>query len=96
MNNLQEMNIGIKIYLKDIEHITDDSPLKARATKYQSCVFSQKFSRFRNLIKECESYIILKPNMAAVKNGFNVTGQRRTITLDCKSSVKNVMIFRSS
>ncbi|XP_023759886.1 uncharacterized protein LOC111908289 [Lactuca sativa] len=43
------------------------------ATKYQSCVFSQKFSRFRNLIKECESYIILKPNMAAVKNGFNVT-----------------------
>ncbi|CAH1417941.1 unnamed protein product [Lactuca virosa] len=106
------MNIGSKIYLKDIEHITDDSHLKVRvlkiwnfiknnqvlsiemiimdeeATKYQSRVFSQNFSRFRDLIKEGESYIILKPNMAAVKNGFSVTGQRQTITLDCKSIVK--------
>ncbi|CAH1453115.1 unnamed protein product [Lactuca virosa] len=58
------------------------------ATKYQSRVFSQNFSRFHDLIKEGESYIILKPNMAAVKNGFSVTCQRQTITLDCKSIVK--------
>ncbi|XP_023763260.1 uncharacterized protein LOC111911742 [Lactuca sativa] len=86
------MNIVSKIYLKDIEHITDDSHLKVwvlkiwnfikknqvlsiemiimdeEATKYQSRVFSQNFSRFRDLIKEGESYIILKSNMAAVKN----------------------------
>ncbi|XP_052625005.1 uncharacterized protein LOC122196646 [Lactuca sativa] len=37
-------------------------------TKYQSRVFHQKFSRFRDLLKEGESYIILKPNLAGVKN----------------------------
>ncbi|CAH1428835.1 unnamed protein product [Lactuca virosa] len=70
------MNIGSKIYLKDIEHIADDSHLKLRVlkiwnfiknnqvlsiemiimdeegTKYQSRVFSQNFSRFRDLLKE--------------------------------------------
>nr|KAJ0211848.1 hypothetical protein LSAT_V11C400186540 [Lactuca sativa] len=76
MNNLQEVNIDSKIYLKDIEHITDDSHLKVQvlkiwnfiknnqvlstemiimdeeATKYQSRVFNQNFSRFRDFIKE--------------------------------------------
>nr|KAJ0210260.1 hypothetical protein LSAT_V11C400157200 [Lactuca sativa] len=70
------MNIGNKLYLKDIEHIVDDSHLKLRVlkiwnfiknnhvlsiemivmdaegTKYQSRVFHQKFSRFRDLLKE--------------------------------------------
>nr|KAJ0210666.1 hypothetical protein LSAT_V11C400208460 [Lactuca sativa] len=81
MNNLHEMNIVSKIYLKDIEHITDDSHLKVwvlkiwnfikknqvlsiemiimdeEATKYQSRVFSQNFSRFRDLIKEVNGLV---------------------------------------
>ncbi|CAI9297690.1 unnamed protein product [Lactuca saligna] len=106
------MNIGNKLYLKDIEVIADDSHLKLRVlkiwnfiknnqvlaiemivmdeegTKYQSRVFNQNFSKFRDLLKEGESYIILKPNMAAVKNGFSVTGHKQTLTLDWKSIVK--------
>ncbi|CAH1435945.1 unnamed protein product [Lactuca virosa] len=58
------MNIGNKLYLKDIEDIADDSHLKLRVlkiwnfiknnqgTKYQSPVFNQNFSRFRDLLKE--------------------------------------------
>ncbi|KAL7618352.1 hypothetical protein Lser_V15G01122 [Lactuca serriola] len=57
-------------------------------TKYQYRVFNQNFSKFRDLLKEGESYIILKPNMAAVKNGFSVTGHKQTLTLDWKSIVK--------
>nr|KAJ0192198.1 hypothetical protein LSAT_V11C800411480 [Lactuca sativa] len=73
---LDIMNIGNKLYLKDIEHIADDSHLKLRVlkiwnfiknnhvlsiemivmdeegTKYQSRVFHQNFSRFRDLLKE--------------------------------------------
>nr|KAJ0224412.1 hypothetical protein LSAT_V11C100004850 [Lactuca sativa] len=63
-------------------------------TKYHSRVFNQIFSKFRDLLKEGESYIILKPNMAAVRNGFSVTSQKQTLTLDWKRIVKNVMIFR--
>ncbi|CAI9265393.1 unnamed protein product [Lactuca saligna] len=106
------MNIGNKVYLKDIESLADDSHLKLRVlkiwnfirnnivlsiemivmdeeeTKYQSRVFNQKFSRFGHLLKEDQSYIILKPSMAAVKNGFSVTGQRQTITFDWRTIIK--------
>ncbi|CAI9288057.1 unnamed protein product [Lactuca saligna] len=43
-------------------------------TQYQARVFNQNFSRFRHLLKEDESYIVIKPNMAAVTNGFSYTG----------------------
>ncbi|CAI9275086.1 unnamed protein product [Lactuca saligna] len=42
-------------------------------TQYQARVFNQNFSRFRHLLKEDESYIVIKPNMAAVTNGFSYT-----------------------
>ncbi|XP_052622518.1 uncharacterized protein LOC111893689 [Lactuca sativa] len=44
-------------------------------TQYQARVFNQNFSRFRHLLKEDESYIVIKPNMAAVTNGFSYTEQ---------------------
>ncbi|CAI9285138.1 unnamed protein product [Lactuca saligna] len=42
-------------------------------TQYQARVFNQNFSRFRHLLKEDESYIVIKPNMVAVTNGFSYT-----------------------
>ncbi|CAI9264362.1 unnamed protein product [Lactuca saligna] len=42
-------------------------------TQYQARVFNQNFSRFRHLLKEDESYIVIKLNMAAVTNGFSYT-----------------------
>ncbi|XP_052626961.1 uncharacterized protein LOC111892250 [Lactuca sativa] len=42
-------------------------------TQYQARVFNHNFSRFRHLLKEDESYIVIKPNMAAVTNGFSYT-----------------------
>ncbi|CAI9287022.1 unnamed protein product [Lactuca saligna] len=43
-------------------------------TQYQARVFNHNFSRFRHLLKEDESYIVIKPNMAVVTNGFSYTG----------------------
>nr|KAJ0201011.1 hypothetical protein LSAT_V11C600324260 [Lactuca sativa] len=57
-------------------------------TQYQARVFNQNFSRFRHLLKEDESYIVIKPNMAAVTNGFSYTGHKQTLTLDWKSILK--------
>ncbi|CAH1452512.1 unnamed protein product [Lactuca virosa] len=34
-------------------------------TQYHARVFNQNFSRFRHLLKEDESYIVIKPTMAA-------------------------------
>ncbi|KAL7595794.1 hypothetical protein Lser_V15G29785 [Lactuca serriola] len=58
------------------------------STQYQARVFNQNFSRFRHLLKEDESYIVIKPNMAAVTNGFSYTGHKQTLTLDWKSILK--------
>ncbi|CAH1445219.1 unnamed protein product [Lactuca virosa] len=44
-------------------------------TQYHARVFNQNFSRFRHLLKEDESYIVIKPNMAVVTNGFSYTGE---------------------
>ncbi|CAI9296505.1 unnamed protein product [Lactuca saligna] len=57
-------------------------------TQYQARVFNQNFSRFRHLLKEDESYIVIKPNMAAITNGFSYTGHKQTLTLDWKSTLK--------
>ncbi|CAI9293027.1 unnamed protein product [Lactuca saligna] len=57
-------------------------------TQSQARVFNQNFSRFRHLSKEDESYIVIKPNMAAVTNGFSYTGHKQTLTLDWKSILK--------
>ncbi|CAH1451560.1 unnamed protein product [Lactuca virosa] len=57
-------------------------------TQYHARVFNQNFSRFRHLLKEDESYIVIKPNMAAVTNGFSYTGHKQTLTLDWKSILK--------
>ncbi|CAI9286587.1 unnamed protein product [Lactuca saligna] len=57
-------------------------------TQYQARVFNQNFSKFRHLLKEDESYIVIKPNMAAVTNGFSYTGHKQTLTLDWKSILK--------
>ena len=59
-----------------------------QGTQYQARVFNQNFSRFRHLLKEDESYIVIKPNMAAVTNGFSYTGHKQTLTLDWKSILK--------
>nr|KAJ0219459.1 hypothetical protein LSAT_V11C300140920 [Lactuca sativa] len=59
------------------------------STKYHSCVFNQIFSRFHYLLKEGESYIILKPNMTAVKNGFSVIN----LNFGLESIVKKCDIF---
>nr|KAJ0227162.1 hypothetical protein LSAT_V11C100048500 [Lactuca sativa] len=91
------MNIGKKIYLKNIDQIDDNSHIKIRVlkmwnftrnnmvcsiemiimdeegTQYHSRVFNQNFSRFGHLLKENDTYIIIKPNMAAVLNGFSYT-----------------------
>ncbi|XP_052623312.1 uncharacterized protein LOC111879408 [Lactuca sativa] len=93
------MNIGKKIYLKNIDQIDDNSHIKIRVlkmwnftrnnmvcsiemiimdeegTQYHSRVFNQNFSRFGHLLKENDTYIIIKPNMAAVLNGFSYTEQ---------------------
>ncbi|CAH1424228.1 unnamed protein product [Lactuca virosa] len=111
------MNIGNKVYLKEIQQIVDDSHLKVRVlkmwnfiknnmvlaiemivmgeegTKYHSRVFNQNFSRFGDLLKEGQTYIILKINMAAVRNGFSVTGQKKTITLDWKGNEISICWF---
>ncbi|CAI9271686.1 unnamed protein product [Lactuca saligna] len=42
-------------------------------TQYHARVFNQNFSRFRHLLKEDESYIVIKPNIAVVTNGFSYT-----------------------
>nr|KAJ0212122.1 hypothetical protein LSAT_V11C400196810 [Lactuca sativa] len=97
-NCLQEMNKGNKVYLKNIEHIVDDSHIKVRVVKmwnfrknnvvlaiemividvegikYHSRVFNQNFSRFCDLLKGGQTYIIIKPNMAALNNGFSAMG----------------------
>nr|KAJ0221727.1 hypothetical protein LSAT_V11C200062740 [Lactuca sativa] len=57
-------------------------------TQYHSRVFNQNFSRFGHLLKENETYIIIKPNMVAVLNGFSYTGHKQTLTLDWKSILK--------
>nr|KAJ0221295.1 hypothetical protein LSAT_V11C200054020 [Lactuca sativa] len=57
-------------------------------TQYHAHVFNQNFSRFRHLLKEDESYIVIKPNMVAVTNGFSYTGHKQTLTLDWKSILK--------
>ncbi|CAI9266359.1 unnamed protein product [Lactuca saligna] len=57
-------------------------------TQYQARVFNQNFSRFCHLLKEDESYIVIKPNMAAVTNDFSYTGHKQTLTLDWKSILK--------
>ncbi|CAH1447724.1 unnamed protein product [Lactuca virosa] len=62
-------------------------------TKYHSRVFNQNFSRFGHLLKEDETYIILKPNMAAVINGFSYTSHKQTLTLDWKSILKKCEDF---
>ena len=53
-----------------------------QSTKYHYSVFIQYFARFGDLLKEDQTYIILKPNMAIVNNGFNATGHKQTITLN--------------
>nr|KAJ0193167.1 hypothetical protein LSAT_V11C800401800 [Lactuca sativa] len=67
--------------------------MEEEGTKYQSRVFNQKFSRFGHMLKEDQSYIILKPSMAAVKNGLSVSDQRQTITLDWKTIIKRCEDF---
>ncbi|KAL7615143.1 hypothetical protein Lser_V15G06317 [Lactuca serriola] len=57
-------------------------------TQYHARVFNQNFSRFRHLLKEDESYIVIKANMAAVTNGFSYTSHKQTLTLDWKSILK--------
>nr|KAJ0206538.1 hypothetical protein LSAT_V11C500241730 [Lactuca sativa] len=59
-----------------------------KGTQYHARVFNQNFSRFRHLLKEDESYIVIKTNMAAVTNGFSYTGHKQTLTLDWKSILK--------
>nr|KAJ0186060.1 hypothetical protein LSAT_V11C900478180 [Lactuca sativa] len=95
---MQEMNVGNKFYLINIEQIDEDSNIKVQvlkmwnfiknntvlsiemiimdeeSTKYHYSVFIQYFARFGDLLKEDQTYIILKPNMAIVNNGFNATG----------------------
>nr|KAJ0202745.1 hypothetical protein LSAT_V11C500241980 [Lactuca sativa] len=109
---LQKMNIGKKVYLKNIDQIDDNSHIKIRVlkmwnftrnnmvssiemiimdeegTQYHSRVFNQNFSRFDHLLKENDTYIIIKPNMAAVLNDFSYIGHKQTITLDWKSILK--------
>nr|KAJ0210316.1 hypothetical protein LSAT_V11C400181800 [Lactuca sativa] len=109
---IQKMNIGNKVYLKNIDQIDEKSHIKVRVlniwnfvrnnkvdsiemimmdeggTQYHARVFNQNFSRFRHLLKEDESYIVIKPNMAAVTNGFSYTGHKQTLTLDWKSILK--------
>ncbi|XP_052626907.1 replication protein A 70 kDa DNA-binding subunit B-like [Lactuca sativa] len=109
---LMKMNIGNKVYLKNIDQIDEKSHIKVRVlniwnfvrnnkvdsiemimmdeggTQYHARVFNQNFSRFRHLLKEDESYIVIKPNMAAVTNGFSYTGHKQTLTLDWKSILK--------
>nr|KAJ0192424.1 hypothetical protein LSAT_V11C800412140 [Lactuca sativa] len=42
-------------------------------TQYHARVFNQNFSRFRHLLKEYENYIVIKPNMDVVTDGFSYT-----------------------
>ncbi|CAH1452578.1 unnamed protein product [Lactuca virosa] len=62
--------------------------MNEEGTKYHSRVFNHNFSRFDDLLKEDQTYIILKPNMAAVNNGFSATGHKQTTTLNWKSILK--------
>ncbi|KAL7604760.1 hypothetical protein Lser_V15G20471 [Lactuca serriola] len=57
-------------------------------TQYHARVFNQNFSRFHHLLKEDESYIVIKLNMAVVTNGFSYTVHKQTLTLDWKSILK--------
>nr|KAJ0217564.1 hypothetical protein LSAT_V11C300143200 [Lactuca sativa] len=80
------MEIGNKVYLNNIDQIDEKSHIKVRVLKIWNFVRNNKvcsiemiimdeenFSRFRHLLKEDESYIVIKPNMAAVTNGFSYT-----------------------
>ncbi|XP_023736279.1 uncharacterized protein LOC111884188 [Lactuca sativa] len=57
-------------------------------TQYHARNFNQNFSRFRHLLKEDESYIVIKLNMVAVTNGFSYTGHKQTLTLDWNNILK--------
>nr|KAJ0198898.1 hypothetical protein LSAT_V11C600334390 [Lactuca sativa] len=95
------MNIGNKVYLNNIEQIDEKSHIKVRVLKIWNFVKNNKvcsiemilmdeenFFRFRHLLKEDETYIVIKPIVVAVTNGFSYTGHKLTLTLDWKSIIK--------
>nr|KAJ0219300.1 hypothetical protein LSAT_V11C300110430 [Lactuca sativa] len=96
--------MGNKVYLKNIEQIDDNSHIKVRVLKMWNFIKNNMVcstamiimdKEIWSLLKEDESYIIIKPNMAVVIKGFSYTCHKQTITLDWKSILKKCEDFLS-
>ncbi|CAI9264747.1 unnamed protein product [Lactuca saligna] len=108
MNCLQEMNIGNKIYLKDIEHIADDSHIKLRVLKIWNFIKNNQVLSTEMIImnEEAGDSLHLFPNqMNVLKNRkfaflvdstpYNVTNYNIYITVKLTEDVSIVSELES-